>query len=63
MPNLSLHDALPIYLLEVPARRAQLGTNARAFVRANYDLQTVCLPRQLDWVERLAALQPRAPRD
>ncbi|GGG71491.1 glycosyl transferase [Salipiger pallidus] len=50
-------------LLEDPARRAQLGTNARAFVRANYDLQTVCLPRQLDWVERLAALQPRAPRD
>lgn len=35
--------------------RAQLGTNARALVRAQYDLNSVCLPRQIQWVDRLAA--------
>lgn len=34
-------------LLERPEERARLGTNARAFARANYDLKTVCLPRQV----------------
>lgn len=38
-------------LLDDPAARADLGTKARAFARANYDLKTVCLPRQLAWVE------------
>jgi len=41
-------------LLEDPPARARLGANARAFAQANYDLKAVCLPRQLDWVERLA---------
>lgn len=40
-------------LLDNPAERARLGANARAFAQQNYDLQTVCLPRQLEWVERL----------
>jgi glycosyltransferase involved in cell wall biosynthesis len=40
-------------LLDDPAARARLGRNARAFAQANYDLQTVCLPRQLAWVEGL----------
>jgi glycosyltransferase involved in cell wall biosynthesis len=40
-------------LLDDPAERHRLGANARAFARANYDLQTVCLPRQLAWVEGL----------
>ena len=30
-----------------------LGENARAFVQANFDLRTVCLARQLAWVEGL----------
>ncbi|MFS2137944.1 glycosyltransferase family 4 protein [Duganella sp. Dugasp56] len=38
-------------LLDDAAARASLGANARAFVKAHYDLQTVCLPRQLKWVE------------
>lgn len=42
-------------LLEDPVARARLGANARAFAQANYDLKTVCLPRQLAWVDRLAA--------
>ena len=41
-------------LLDDPDHRARLGANARAFAQANYDLQTVCLPRQLEWVQTLA---------
>jgi glycosyltransferase involved in cell wall biosynthesis len=33
--------------------RARLGARARAFARARYDLASVCLPRQLAWVEGL----------
>jgi glycosyltransferase involved in cell wall biosynthesis len=40
-------------LLDDPAARGRLGQNARAFVRAHYDLKTVCLPGQLAWVEGL----------
>ena len=40
-------------LLNNPEERTRLGTNARAFAKANYDLQTVCLPKQLDWVAQL----------
>ena len=42
-------------LLDQPEERKRLGTNARAFAQANYDLQAVCLPRQLEWVARLNA--------
>ena len=38
-------------LLDDPAARQRLGTNARAFAQAHYDLKAVCLPRQLAWVE------------
>ncbi len=41
-------------LLDMPEERQRLGANARAFAQQNYDLQTVCLPRQLAWVEGLA---------
>lgn len=40
-------------LLADPPARKRLGTNARSFAQANYDLETVCLPRQLAWVEDL----------
>ena len=40
-------------LLNNPEERTRLGTNARAFAQANYDLQTVCLPKQLEWVAQL----------
>ena len=42
-------------LLADPDKRQSLGANARAFAQANYDLQAVCLPRQLDWVVALGA--------
>ncbi len=40
-------------LLDDPASRARLGANARAFAQKNYDLESVCLPRQLEWVHAL----------
>jgi glycosyltransferase involved in cell wall biosynthesis len=40
-------------LLNSPLERARLGANARAFARATYDLQTICLPGQVAWVEGL----------
>ena len=41
-------------LLNDPAARARLGENARAFAVANYDLKTACLPKQLEWIEKLS---------
>jgi glycosyltransferase involved in cell wall biosynthesis len=42
-------------LLQDRAARERLGARARAFAQANYDLSTVCLPRQLAWIKSLAA--------
>ncbi len=47
-------------LLDDPGGRDRLGRNARAFVRAGYDLGGVCLPRQMEWVRLLAAGESRA---
>ena len=40
-------------LLAKPRERARLGAAARDFARKNYDLNSVCLPRQIAWVEGL----------
>jgi glycosyltransferase involved in cell wall biosynthesis len=40
-------------LLGNAGERQRLGENARAFAKETYDLQSVCLPRQLAWVDRL----------
>jgi glycosyltransferase involved in cell wall biosynthesis len=40
-------------LLEDVEARKQLGSNARAFIKANYDLRTVCFPKQMEWVRGL----------
>ncbi|WP_305967662.1 MULTISPECIES: glycosyltransferase [unclassified Mameliella] len=50
-------------LLDDPDTRARLGSNARALVREQYDLQGVCLPQHLDWVQKLGELPARPPRD
>jgi glycosyltransferase involved in cell wall biosynthesis len=42
-------------VLADPAGHAHLGQAARQRVIERYDLRTVCLPRQLDLVERIAA--------
>jgi len=47
-------------LLDNPSERQRLGDNARAFAQENYDLKTICLPRQMEWVERLYALGQHA---
>lgn len=41
-------------LLGNPVARAQLGKKARLFAQRHYDLKTVCLPQQLQWVRSLA---------
>jgi glycosyltransferase involved in cell wall biosynthesis len=41
-------------LLEDPESRSRMGQAARAFAQAHYDLRTVCLPRQLQWVQAIA---------
>ena len=40
-------------LADAPQERARLGANARAFARETYDLRSVCLPRQLEWVKAM----------
>lgn len=40
-------------LLDDPAQRRRLGETAREHVRTRYDLQRVCLPAQLQWVDAL----------
>lgn len=42
-------------LLDDPYKRKRLGERARALVLERYDLGTVCLPKQLAWVEMLAS--------
>lgn len=42
-------------LLDAEAERQRLGARARSDVVERYDLARVCLPRQLAWVDRLAA--------
>ena len=44
-----------VALCENPADCKRLGANARAFAVEHYDLQSRCLPRQLEWVQQLAA--------
>ncbi len=41
-------------LLADAGQRQRLGANARAFAQATYDLRSVCLPRQLAWVDAVA---------
>lgn len=48
----ALADAVCQLLDDAPAR-ARLGAQARAFAQAHYDLKSVCLPRQLAWIQAL----------
>ena len=42
-------------LLDNTKLRARLSKNARAFAIKHYDLQTICLPNQIAWVNQLGA--------
>ena len=48
----SLSDAV-CSLLDNREYREELGRNARKFAIDNYDLESVCLPRQIQWVNDL----------
>ena len=40
-----------ISLINDSDRRSRLSRAAREFAKANYDLETVCLPKQIQWVQ------------
>ena len=42
-----------INLLDDEKLRKKISTNARKFVIKNYDLKTVCLPQQIQWIESI----------
>jgi glycosyltransferase involved in cell wall biosynthesis len=46
-------------LLDDSAARIRLGTNGRLFARSHYDLKSICLPGQLQWVQSLAGKEPQ----
>ena len=41
-------------LLQNESERERLGKSAREFAKLNYDLNSVCLPKQIAWVNGLA---------
>lgn len=49
-------------LLEDAEMRRAFGQAARAHIVQNYDLRGQCLPRQLKWVQDLAAMTPQPVR-
>ena len=44
-------------LLDSPTERQRLGAAARSTAIAGYDLNSICLPQQLAWVEELTRTQ------
>lgn len=42
---------------------AKLGKNARDLAVSKYDLKTVCMPNQLNWIENLIARPRLEPHD
>jgi glycosyltransferase involved in cell wall biosynthesis len=48
-------------VLQDPARYDPLAGNAVREARAKYDLETVCKPRQIEWLTSLLAGQPARP--
>lgn len=45
-------------LMDDAETRQRLGRNARKLARERYDLQSICLPHQLDWVSHVVAEKP-----
>ena len=41
------------FLLKNNSERQRLGSNARRYAINNYDLKSVCLPAQLEWINSL----------
>jgi glycosyltransferase involved in cell wall biosynthesis len=41
------------FLLDSPTERQRLGMNARLFAQKNYDLKSICIPAQLEWIKKI----------
>ncbi|WP_420568840.1 glycosyltransferase [Thalassovita sp.] len=50
-------------LLDDPEARERLGLAARAQMVEQYDLQKVCLPRQMKWIQELHDMEPGKVHD
>ncbi|TPG10842.1 glycosyltransferase [Sphingomonas oligophenolica] len=48
-----------VELLTNGAMRDRIAAEARRTIVENYDLKTVCLPRQIAWIDALATMDPR----
>jgi glycosyltransferase involved in cell wall biosynthesis len=48
-------------MLDDPALRERLSAAGREKILREYDLRTVCLPRQLAWIDRLYRAFPASP--
>ena len=44
-------------LLKNPQKRIELGSAARRYAKENYDLNNICLPKQIRWVEELGKIR------
>lgn len=40
-------------ILDNPSERQRLGVNARGLIQETYDLKTICLPRQIEWITNI----------
>jgi len=52
-----------VRLLEQPLERTRLGNGARILARQHFDLKTVCLPKQIEWVYGLSEAFTDAKND
>jgi glycosyltransferase involved in cell wall biosynthesis len=50
-----------VEILDSPRAREAIGQSARQTIIDKYDLQTTCLPAQVDWIESLAQEDPLPP--
>ncbi|MCP4822877.1 MAG: glycosyltransferase, partial [Shimia sp.] len=49
-------------VLDDPTMRADMAKASRAYAVAHYDLQSCCLPKQLEWIQQLYDMPAGAVR-
>jgi len=46
-------------LLDEPEIRRKMGALARQFIVENYDLRSICLPKQIEWIGKLLDIKSK----